>query len=199
MNGIDRITARIETEAVAESARMAQQAKADCEQILAEGEKKAQDSYWQLVRQGVAATEDRVQRLAKTANMEARKSILAYKQALVAQAFEKAEAKLRGIRGAAYTDLLAALAVKASQSGREELVLSARDRAACGQAVTDKANAALTAAGKTGKLTLSKREGDFEGGLLCREGSVSVNCTFDALMAQAREDLATEVAAELFG
>ncbi len=199
MNGIDRITARIETDAVAEAARMAQQAQADCERIRAEGEKKAQESYWQLVRQGVASTEDRVQRLAKTADMEARKSILSYKQDLVAQAFDRAEEKLRGLTGEEYVSFLAALAARAAVSGKEELVFSAKDRAAYGSKVVAKANAALTAAGKTGKLTLSAREGAFDGGLICREGSVSVNCTIDALMAQAREDMAADVAAELLG
>ena len=42
------------------------------------------------------------------------------------------------------------------------------------------------------------RTGDFEGGLLLRDGSIAVNCTIGALIAQAREEQASAVAAELF-
>ncbi len=198
MNGIDKITARIETDAVADAARIAQETKAQCETIKAQGEKKAQEGYWEKVRQGVASAEDRVQRLAKTADMEARKSVLSFKQSLVAEAFDKAEAKLNALEGEKYVSFLASLAVRASATGKEEIVLSEADRKAVGKKVVDKANAALKAAGRTGGLTLSEKTGSFDRGLVCRQGSVSVNCTVEALMAQARENMASQVAAELF-
>ena len=198
MNGIDKITARIETDAVADAARIAQEVKAQCEAIRAEGEKKAQESYWEKVRQGVASAEDRVQRLAKTADMEARKSVLSFKQSIVAQAFDKAEAKLNALTGDEYVTFLATLAAKAAVTGTEEIVLTAGDKKDYGKKVVEQANAALKAAGKTAKLALSDEEGSFGRGLVCRQGSVSVNCTVEALMAQARENMASDVAAELF-
>ena len=198
MNGIDKITARIETDAVADAARIAEEVKAQCEAIRAEGEKKAQEGYWEKVRQGVAAAEDRVQRLAKTADMEARKSVLSFKQSIVADAFDRAEAKLNALTGDEYVAFLAALAAKAAVTGTEEIIFSAADRDAYGTKVVAKANADLAAAGKTGGLTLSKQEGHFARGLICKQGSVSVNCTVEALMAQAREDMASDVAAGLF-
>ncbi len=198
MNGIDKITARIETDAVADAARIAGEVKAQCEAIRAEGEKKAQECYWEKVRQGVAAAEDRVQRLAKTADMEARKSVLSFKQSIVAEAFDKAEAKLNALEGEQYVSFLAALAARAAVTGTEEIVLSAADRTAYGSKVVARANAALKEAGRTGGLILSAQTGDFARGLVCKQGSVSVNCTVEALMAQAREDMASDVAAELF-
>ncbi len=198
MNGIDKITARIETDAVADAARITQEGKAQCDAIKEEGEKKAQEGYWEKVRQGVASAEDRVQRLAKTADMESRKSVLSFKQDLVAEAFDRAEKRLNALTGDSYVDLLTNLAVRAAVSGTEEIELSAKDRKEVGRKVTDKANAALKSAGRQGKLTLSDREGTFSKGLILRQGSVSVNCTLEALMAQAREEMASEVAAELF-
>lgn len=197
MNGIDKIAARIETDAVADAARMAEEAQAQCGVIRAGGETRAQESYWQRVREGVKSAEDRVQRLAKAADMEARKSILACKQQLVAEAFDMAEAKLRALTGDGYIEFLAALAARAAVSGREELVLSAADRAACGTKVVKRANALLGEAGRTAALTLGTQEGSFEGGLIVREGDVSVNCTVEALMAEARQSMASEVAAAL--
>ena len=199
MNGIDKITARIETDAVADAARIDQETKAQCDAIKAEGDKKAQEGYWEKVRQGVKAAEDRVQRLAKTADMEARKSVLSFKQGLVAEAFDKAEAKLNALDGEEYVSFLAALAVRASATGQEQIVLNAADRAAVGKAVVEEANASLKAAGRPAGLTLSDKEGDFGKGLVARQGSVSVNCTVEALMAKARENMASDVAAALFG
>ena len=198
MNGIDKITARIETDAVADAARIAEQTKAQCEAIRAEGEKKAQEGYWEKVRQGVAAAEDRVQRLAKTADMEARKSVLSFKQSIVADAFDRAEAKVNALTGDAYVTFLAALAAKAAVTGEEEIILSAEDKKTYGKKVVAQANAALKAAGKTANLSLSETEGSFGRGLICKQGSVTVNCTVEALMAQARENMASDVAAELF-
>ena len=198
MNGIEKITARIETDAVADAARIAEETKAQCEAIRAEGEKKAQESYWEKVRAGVTSAEDRVQRLAKTADMEARKSVLSFKQSIVAEAFDKAEEKLNALTGDAYVDFLAALAAKAAVTGTEELVFSAADKAAYGAKVVEKANALRRSAGKTAALTLSDQEGKFGHGLICKQGSVSVNCTVEALMAQARENMASDAAAELF-
>lgn len=198
MNGLDKITARIETDAVADAARAAEEAKAQADAIRSEGEAKAQQTYWDRLQAGVKATEDRVQRLAKTADMEARKSVLACKQEIVSAAFDQAEEKLRAMTGDDYVVFLASLAAKASSTGKEQIILSAADKDAYGAKVVKKANAALAAAGKTGALTLADKAGDFEGGLLLRDGSIAVNCTIGALIAQAREEQASAVAAELF-
>lgn len=199
MNGIEKITARIETEAVADAARMAEEAEVQCQAIRAEGEAKAQESYWRRVKEGVKAAEARAERLSKAADMEARKSVLACKQAIVGEAFDKAEAKLRALSGDAYIDFLAGQAAKASSTGREEIVLAAKDRAAIGDKVAKKANALLAAEKKTAKLVLAAETGDFSGGLVLKDGNITVNCTLEALMAQAREEQAAQVAAELLG
>lgn len=197
MKGIDKITARIEAEGVAEAARLAEETALRCREIAEAGEAKAQERYWQRVKEGAKAAEERGQRLAKTADMEARKSILATKQTIVAEAFRLAEEKLLALSGEEYLEFLASLAVRASSTGEEEIVLAEKDKA-LGQKVLSRANARLSGAGKAAKLTLSARTGDHAGGLILRQGNISVNCTVEALMAQAREEMAAEVASELF-
>lgn len=198
MNGMDKITARIETEAVADAARMAEDAAAQCAAVRAEGDAKAQESYWRRIRDGAKAAEDRADRLAKAADMEARKSILACKQSIVGEAFDKAEEKLRALAGDEYVDFLAGQAARAAVTGREEIVLSEKDRASVGARVAEKANALLRAEGKDAGLVLAEEPGAFSGGLVLKDGNITVNCTLEALMAQAREEQAASVAAELF-
>lgn len=198
MIGIDKITARIEAEATEDAARIEEDARARGDVIRAEGEKRAQERYWYKVREGVKTAEDRSQRLSKAANMEARKSVLASKQEIVTQAFDLAEEKLHALSGDGYIEFLAAQAAGAAVTGREQIVLAAKDRKSCGSKVVAKANARLSAKGKTAGLTLSDEEGQFDGGLILRDGDISVNCTMEALMAQARESMASYAAAELF-
>jgi V/A-type H+-transporting ATPase subunit E len=198
MNGIEKITARIEADAVAEAAHIAQQAKAQADSIKADGEKQARDQYWQRVQQGAKAAEERASRLAKAADMEARKNILAYKQTVVSEAFDRAEAKLMALSGETYINFLAGQAARASVTGKEEIVLSRMDRKTYGNKIVSKANALMSTMGKSGKLVLAEDDGDFSGGLILRQGNVTVNCTVAALMDQARQTMASTVAAELF-
>ena len=53
--------------------KMVMEAEAKCAEIRADYDKQAQDQYWARVRDGVKACEDRVQRMGRLAEMEARK------------------------------------------------------------------------------------------------------------------------------
>lgn len=197
MKGIEKITARIEAEAAEEAARIEAEGKARAEEIAARGEARAQERYWQKLREGAKAAEERKERLAKAADMEARKSILAAKQDIVAEAFRRAEAAFCAMNEQECLSFLVSLAVRASSTGTEEIVLAEKDQA-MGTKVAARANEMLSALGKTGGLTLADRSGDFAAGLVLVQGNISVNCTVEALMNQARESMAAEVAAELF-
>ena len=76
MNGIEKITARIRADAEAECAAIRAESEERCAAIRAENERAAQEEYWRLVREGVKDTEQRVQRLGRTARLEAKKSEL---------------------------------------------------------------------------------------------------------------------------
>ena len=90
--------------------------------------------------------------------------------------------------------LLAKLAAQASVSGDEEIILNARDKAAVGAAVVEKANALLPA----GKLSLSAATGDFAGGLILKRGSIEANCTIELLVELCRGDMSAQLAKVLF-
>ena len=120
------------------------------------------------------------------------------KQALLDEAFQLAYEKLTQLPEGEYEDLLANLAVRASVSGKEQLIFSQADRAAFGGKVTAKANGLLAKAGKTAELTLSPTTGDFQGGLLICDGDVEVNCTFETLVRMVRNEVVGDVTKALF-
>ena len=76
-----------------------------------------------------------------------------------------------------YVGLLAGLAAKASSTGREEVILSQKDRARYGKQVVTQANERLG----DGHLTLSVQTRPIRGGLILSDGDVEVNCTFETL------------------
>ena len=198
MNGLDKITARIESDAAAEAAAIAAQTAEQCEALRAEYEERAQQRYWSLVSEGVKRAEERVEQLSKAADMEARKTILAFRRETVDAVFDEARARLAEMKGAEYTDFLVRQAVAAAPDGQGELIFNASDAKKYGAKVVSAANKQLSENGVHASLVLSGETGDFSGGLIVRCGKVSVTCTTEALLAQAREELSSTVAHMLF-
>ena len=107
MNGIEKMTARIRADAQAECAEIRAESEARCAEIRAENERLAQERYWALVREGVKETEQRVQRMGRTARLEAKKSVLTMKQEAVSRAFDRARELLAELPEADYVAFLA--------------------------------------------------------------------------------------------
>ena len=198
MTGIEKITGRIEADARAEAAQIAAEAKERCAAIRAEYEKKAEDAYWETLRSGVKDAEDRADRLGRLAGMEAKKSTLGLKQAMVGEAFDRALNKICDMPAGDYVSAMAKLACKASSTGSEAVAFSAKDRERCGAEIVAAANLLLQEQGKPGNLTLSDDTRPIRAGFVLQQGDVEVNCALETLAELSRADLAGQVAAVLF-
>ena len=157
--------------------------------------------------------------------MEARKTLLAAKQEMVEKAYQRAMEKLRSLPREQYTELLAAMLVRASSTGREEVIFSPEDRSGVGKAAVARANELLAKAAApdlplgdgvladllnravagvsaiaqgTAMLTVSQETRSTDGGFILRDGRIEVNCTFGALIRAERERTAGEAAKLLF-
>ncbi len=198
MNGIDRITDRIEADAREQAKAIIAEAEAKCAEIRKENEKKAQERYLQLIRNGTKDCERGLERRKSAAEMDAKKSVLALKQDCVAEAFDMAKRRLADMPEDSYVGFLASLAASAAADGSGEIVLSARDRERCGKAVLERANAALAAKGLTPALTLAADSREISGGLILRQGGVEVNCSIEALVEALKGPMTADVARTLF-
>ncbi len=197
MNGIEKIAARIEADAKAEIDVLNAETEAQCAAIIAEAEAKAAEAYEKRMAKGKSECEVRVQRLGATADMEARKAILAFKQEMVSEAFAKAVDAIINLPKEEYIEFLATQAAAASSNGYEELVFSERDRAVA-EAAAKRANAILQEKGKEAHLSVSAENADIPGGLILRHGDIEVNCAADTLVGLYRNRLAGQVAGVLF-
>ena len=198
MKGIDKITSRIIADAEAECRDVKRESDERCAAVRAENEKRAQDEYWRLVREGVKDTEQRVQRMDRTARLEAKKSVLNMKQEAVSRAFDLAKDKIAELPERDYIGFLAREAAEAAITGQEEVIFCERDRKSVGAKAVKAANELLAAKGMPGLLTLSDATRDMAGGLMLKQGDIEVNCTVDTLLDLTRDELAARVADVLF-
>lgn len=195
MNGIERITQRMEDDAQREIDEILSAAQAQAAEITQSCQAQAEREAREIVDRGRRNADEREQRLASVAQLEARKMELAAKQEMLDQAFAQALEQLVNLPEGEYVSLLANLAVKASSNGREAVILSKKDRTRYGKQVVTQANERL----KDGHLTLSEQTRNIKGGLILADGDVEVNCTFETLVRLQRGTLEREVAKVLFG
>ncbi len=227
MNGIEKITARITSDADQDIAQLNAQTAQQVAEILAQAEAEARRQEEEILRRGKQAAQERFERLKGAAGMERRKLELAAKQEVLSEAFELALEKLCQLPDNEYVALLSTLAVKASQSGREQVIFSIKDRNRIGKQVVIGANEALvkdyapelpgsitdtkmgaflgkvvnnTAAklSGTGLLTLSEETRNIRGGFIMVNEDIETNCTFETLVRMERESMEKRVAQILF-
>ena len=226
MNGIEKITARIQEDAKADCASLIREAKDRAAAIRTGYETQAKENAAADAEKAKADGAARLERLEGAAQMDAKKMLLAAKQDCIQEAFDRAQEELLALPEAEYTALLAKIAVKASQTGREELIFSRKDRERVGAQVVAEANrlrsgapaqvksdgtiagalkevgSAVAAAAsqiKTGTaFTLSPETREMAGGVILRDGSIEINCAFETQLRLLRESMAGEVADILF-
>ena len=193
MNGIEKITQRIETDAQAEIDRILSAAREEADQITGRYKAQADAEAASLAARNEKSAAEREERLVSVAQMEARKVQLAAKQEMVEKAYDLALEKLCAMPDARYTEVLAGLLVQASSNGREEAIFSPEDRERVGKAAVDKANAA---SGK--QLKLSQETRPLKGGFVLRDENIEVNCTFDTLVRLEKAETTGAVVKKLF-
>ena len=193
MNGIEKITQRIDADTQAEIDRILADAREQAAQITGKYKAQADAEAASLAAKNEKNAAEREERLVSVAQMEARKVQLAAKQEMVEKAYDLALEKLCAMPDARYTEVLAGLLVQASSNGREEAIFSPEDRERVGKAAVDKANAA---SGK--QLKLSKETRPLKGGFVLRDENIEVKCTFDTLVRLEKAETTGAVVKTLF-
>ena len=197
MDGIEKITGRIRADMEREVEAIQAETRAQTDEIAARYDEQARRESEDILTRGRRNADERVERLASVAQLEARKLKLAAKQEMLDKAFDKALEDLLNLPEDAYTALLTDLTVKASATGREQVFLSQKDRTRYGKQVVTRANEILSGTG-TGALTLAEGSRLIKGGVILSDGDVEVNCTFETLVRLQRNELEKDVAKVLF-
>ncbi len=198
MEGLDKITARIEADARDACDEINRKADEEARVITKRFHDEADAQVALLAEKGARDAEAHQKRLVGVAALQSRLHTLSVKQDMIDEAFTLAEQKLSRLEADALVTLLAQLAARGAQTGQEELVFSLSDHTRYGKKVLEQANKLLADAGKPGQLTLSAHPRPLPGGLMLKRGDVEVNCTFAALLRGLRDSLTADVAKILF-
>ena len=193
MNGMDNILRRIREDAQREMDAMEREALEKQQAILAQGRAQAEAILEEGRQSNRAAADSRKARLVSAANMEARQVLLQTKQKYIEESFVLARHRVSALPWEEYADYLARWVANAAETGREEVILSERNREKMGQRILDKANALREGAA----FTLSPETREMNGVVL-RQGNIEINGDLDHRFRLLRERLATEVADLLF-
>ncbi len=193
MNGIEKITQRITSDAQAEVDRILGDAREEAARITANYREQADAEAQELDAKNERAAAEQEERLISAAQMKASRFLLAAKQEMVEKAYIQALDKLCAMPKEQYVDVLAKLLVEASSSGKEEAVFSKEDREQVGKAAVEKAN---QLSGK--QLRLSEETQPIRGGFILKDKNVEVNCTFETLVRLQKAETAGAVVKTLF-
>lgn len=194
MNGIEKITARIDAQTQEEIDRLLADAKEQAAQITAQYRAQAETERASLTARSEKAAQEREERLVSVAQMEARKVTLSARQEMVERAYELALKTLCTLPQERYTAVLTDLLVKAAPDGKGSVIFAPDDRERVGAASVKAANSRL----KDGGLTLAEETRPIQGGFILVNGRVEINCTFDTLVRLQRSETAGAVAKQLF-
>ena len=192
MNGIDKVAARIVSDAQQEAAALKAEAQTRSAELKDAADRHAAELRKTLLNEGEGEAEKQYALLIAAAETDAKKETLRVKQDLLNEAFDRAVLYLRSLDEPRYVRLLSNLAQKASETGHEAIILNSEDRAKFGNALMDEINSAGL------RLTLSEETRPIVGGLILSQGRIEVNCALDRLAALHRSELAGEAARLLF-
>lgn len=221
INGLNKITDKILSEAQAKADKILADAQAECDRINAEYAERAEKIRSDISSEAEKGGMEYVARIRSTAATSKRNLLLQTKSDLIDGVFagvmeqtrtmelEKYNEILIGLLSAALLEQLESEEVSRTLYGEEEalapesyeVIFNQRDRDRSGKTVVEGTKTHLfgkVSDEKLARLTLSQQTANIEGGLILRCGSVESNCSLSILFAQLRESLESEVARTLF-
>lgn len=221
LNGLERITDKILSDAQAQADKILAQATVECEKITADYTARADQIRNTLRREAEARGKDYISRAKSTAATNKRNLVLQAQSELIDEVFDGTLEQMLALGGEQYTELLSGLLaaafleqLDAERSARAlatdeewcepesyEVLLNQRDKDRYGKPLIESVQKKLAAkadAEKLRRLVLSEKTVSIDGGVILRCGDVEANCSLSLLIAQLREKLEAEVAHALF-
>ena len=199
MNGIEKVTDRIIADARKEALNIINRAEAEAGRMAQGFQQMAQSEYDELVAEGAEVARQHEERIVSNARMDMSRELLGIKQEMVTETLARALDMLSKLPEGDYISLLSRLAAKASETGREELILSEADCRRYGSQIVSAANSALADAGRPAGLTLSAETRSMTGGVILKNDDIEVNCSLESLVYSRRDEFATIASGTLFG
>lgn len=190
---IEIITSKILGEAEEEKKVVLAEAQKKVNEIMEAAKKEADDFLEKEKIRGLDIKEKTISRRKSVADIECRKLILQKKHEIMDDCFEKAIEALSSMEEGEYIEFMVNL-VKDTGEKAGQIVLNEKDKASIGETLCKKLNESM----EKGNFVLADEIGNFKGGFILQVGKVYINNTVEALVAENKDAMNSEVAAMLF-
>ena len=189
MAGLDSILGRISKDSADKCDVILEDARAEAAKITDEALKASEAETANVL----AAAEKQAETMLATAKsgsvLENKKELLKVKVSVIEEAIQDSLEKLNKLPDGEYFDAIYALVKKYAQPQDGVIYLSSKD---LGRLPAD-FQAKLDALTGNGKLTVSSEPRDITGGFILAYGDIELNCTFDALVSEQRDEIKDEL------
>lgn len=191
--GIDNITSKIICEAGQKADDILTNARVAGDTIIAEAENKADRMLETAEKNGRIEKEKLIVRKKSVAYIDGRKMLLEKKQEIIKSCFDRAVDKIVSMEKGDYVSFIAGLV---EQTGETEgsLILNDADREKIGRDLIRHLNEYIDG----GNFVMQDKTKAMRGGFILVKGPVSINCTIENLVDEAREELTGKAAEQLF-
>lgn len=190
---IEKITSAIIDEARIECEQIMNAANAKSGSVIDELKKRIVIETDVAVKGAEEEREKIISRRRSVADIDSKKIVLARKQELISECFEKAAGYIVSMEEDRYVDLLVK-AGKASGLKEGALIFNEKERETVGGKVTDALNQAVSG----GRFELADETAAIKGGYILRRDRVYINNSVEAMVEEKSRDLTGEVAKILF-
>ena len=190
---IEKITSKILGEAEEDRQVVLADAQREASAIVTAAKAEADAFLAEEEARGLDIKEKTISRRKSVADIDSRKLILHKKQELIDECFKKAVDALVNMEEADYVDFLVDLGKQTAES-EGQLIFNKEDREKVGEKVCQKLNEAV----KDAKFSLADETKNIKGGFILQVGNVYINNSVEALVAENKDAMNSEVAAMLF-
>jgi len=193
---VEDILKRIEEETESACNAILSEAEEEAGKITSRYEEEARKLKESLLEKARARADEEEKRLVVNEQLVLRKAILAKKGEVLKKVYDMAKERIKALPENEYIEIISNLVLKNAVSGREELVVPAKQKQLFDDSFLARLNKAF---GEGARFSVSAEGGGFEWGVLLREKQREVNLTLDVLFDQVIEVVEPRIAEELFG
>lgn len=199
MHNLDRLVARITSEARSKADDVLRDADARCAALADESRKKADETYRTAIDRATqsAALEERRAEISRS--LDVRNAVLRAKGDLVDALIFEIPARIQALPDEQYLALMKKMMIAAAPDGKVEVVVAEPDRHRIDAAFVAAVQSELKGRGRDSALRLSTDTLNLAGGFILRASALEIDCSLDAILAAGYDELAPLVAKALLG
>lgn len=191
---VEKVVEKILADAGAEAEKIKAEADSNVKQSASQAATQLEDFAAETAQLEKTAFAEAESRVLATARMDIAKQNLRARKSIIDGIFAKAGDAIKNMSDDDYVQLMEKLVLASVETGKEQIMTGKND-SRLGADFLASVNTQLK---DKGNLSLAEDKADIEAGFILRRGKVRINVSLDVLLGQAREELETELAKEIF-